>query len=60
VNDHRDAPMRSVAVQILDLPQGIMANLGLASSLFSAAKTELIKKTMEGIIQNMIGADLTS
>ena len=60
VNDHRDAPMRSVAVQILDLPQGIMVNLGLASSLFSAEKTEHIKQTMEGIIQNMIGADLTS
>ena len=56
VNDHRDAPMRSVAVQILDLPQGIMVNLGLASSLFSAEKTELIKSTMESSIKNIINA----
>jgi hypothetical protein len=54
VNDHRDAPMRSVAVQILDLPQGIMVNLGIASSLFSAEKTELIKNIMESVIQYLI------
>lgn len=46
--------MRSVAVQILDLPQGIMVNLGLASNLFSAEKTGRIQKTMENLLSRLL------
>ena len=57
VNDHRDAPMRSVVVQILDLPQAIIINLGIASSLFSDEKTALIKNTLEKNIERILGTE---
>ena len=57
IEAHRDAAIRSMAVQIMDTPQAIVTILAFSPNIYTSEKKNLVVNEMDKIVRRMLDAD---